>query len=138
VKKRLFDPGSDGRMRDFGLLLMRVGFAVVLIAAHGWGKFMRFGQAAEDFADPIGIGPGATMALAIFSEVLCAAAVALGFMTRLALVPLITTFVVAFFVQHAGDPFPSKEKALLFLIAFVALLAMGPGRFSVDRVLSRR
>lgn len=138
MKKRLFDPGRDGAARDAGLLIMRVGFAAAMIGAHGWGKLLRYGTAAEDFADPLGIGGGASMALVIFAEVFCALAVLVGFMGRLASVPLVVTFVVAFFVHHGADPFGQKEKAFLFLIAFLGLLATGPGRYSLDALIGKR
>ena len=135
MKRRLFNPGRDGSVRDLGLLIMRVGFAAAMIGAHGWGKMMRFGTAAEDFPDPLGIGGGASMALVVFAEVFCAFAVLVGFMGRLASVSLVVTFAVAFFVQHGADPFAKKEKALLFLIAFLGLLATGPGRYSLDATI---
>ena len=40
---------------------------------------------------------------------------------------------VAAFIQHAGDPFGSREKALLFALIFIAILLLGPGPFSVDK-----
>ena len=137
-KRWWFDRGGDGWQRDTGLLLLRVGVAGSLIFAHGWGKLLHYSQAAEDFPDPLGIGPGLTMLLAIFAEVFCAAAVAVGLATRAAVLPLIATFVVAFFLVHGGDPFAEKELAFLYLIAFGAILFTGPGRYSLDHWLHRR
>ena len=58
-------------------------------------------------------------------------------MTRLATVPIIVVFVVAFFMHHGADPFVEKEKAFLFLIGYVALLFTGPGRMSLDETLKK-
>ena len=40
---------------------------------------------------------------------------------------------VAAFIVHGTDPIGMKEKALLFLFAFVAIALLGPGKHSVDR-----
>ena len=134
-KTRLFDPGTSGVWRDLGLLVMRVGFAGALVYGHGLGKLLEFAERSSRFADPFGIGSPASLALAVFAELFCALALAFGFMGRLATVPLIINFLVAFFIQHGDDPFQKGEKAFLYLVAFVALLATGPGRFSIDGLI---
>ena len=134
-KTRLFDPGTSGVWRDLGLLVMRVGFAGSLIYGHGLGKLLEFAERSSRFADPLGIGSPASLALVVFAELFCALALAFGFMGRLATIPLIINFLVIFFIQHGGDPFNKSEKAFLFLVAFVALLATGPGRFSIDGLI---
>ncbi len=138
MKKLLFDPGRGGAARDLGLLLLRVGLAGSLVYAHGWGKLMRLLDGSMRFADPIGLGPGPSLGLAVFAEFLCALLVLLGLAGRLATVPVVILFVVAYFVVHGGDPFGEKEKALLFLVGFLALLFTGPGRFSIDGLLRKR
>lgn len=136
--KRFFDPGRDGAGRDLGLLLLRVGLGFGLIYAHGYGKLMRLIGGDYGFPDPLGIGSGLSFGLAVFAEFFCALAIAIGFMTRLATVPMIILFAVAFFIVHGGDPFPDKEKAFLYLIGYVVLLLTGPGRMSLDQTLRRR
>ncbi len=136
--KRFFDPGRDGMGRDVGLLLLRVGLGFSLIYAHGYGKLLRVIEGNFKFGDPIGLGPELSLVLATFAEFFCALLVAVGLMTRLATVPLIILFVVAFGIAHAGDPFPNKEKAFIFLVGYVALLLTGPGRMSLDQKLRRR
>lgn len=134
-KTRLFDPGTSGVWRDLGLLVMRVGFAGALVYGHGLGKLLEFAERSSRFSDPLGVGSPVSLALTVFAEVFCALALAFGFMGRLATIPLIINFLVAFFIQHGGDPFQKGEKAFLYLVAFVALLATGPGRFSIDRLI---
>lgn len=137
--KKFFDPGRDGMARDVGLLLLRVGISFSLIYAHGYGKFMNLlAGKGGGFPDPLGIGGPASLGLASFAEFICAVAVAIGFMTRLASVPVIILFAVAFFMVHGGDPFPEKEKAFLFLIGYLAVFLTGPGRYSLDQKLRRK
>jgi putative oxidoreductase len=68
----------------------------------------------------------------VFAEVFCAALVMLGLLTRLAAVPIVIFLGVAFFIQHAHDPWPQRELALLYLLPFLALIGTGAGRFSLD------
>lgn len=96
---------------------------------------MRFPD--PSFQDPFGVGGTISLGLAIFAEVFCAILVVLGLWTRLALIPLIATMAVAFFIIHSGDPFIKKELSLLYLIGFSALFAGGPGLYSVDAKIRR-
>ena len=129
---------------SLGLLILRLG-ACGFLAAHGWGKVqMVLAGELDKFADPIGIGVGPSLVLAAGAEFVCSLLVMAGFATRLAALPPAFTMAVAAFVFHAADPWtmsgpgPSKEPALLFLTAFVALACLGPGEFSVDAILAKR
>lgn len=117
---------------SLGLLVLRVGTAVLLIYGHGWGKLVNFGERAGRFADPIGLGSELSLALVVFAEVICSALLALGLWTRVAAVPIVIFALVAVFVQHAGDPWPKKELALLFMIPALTLALTGAGLFSLD------
>lgn len=139
--RRLVDPFPvhlHQSMQDAALLLLRLVFGGVMIYAHGWGKLTGFSERAAKFADPLGVGSEASLALAVFAEVFCAAALVAGLLTRWALVPLIVTMVVAVFVVHADDPFGRKELGLVYLAAYLALFLTGPGRWSIDAWLSKR
>jgi len=124
-----------------GLLILRVGFGAYMIS-HGWGKMlMLFRGEADQFGDPLGIGATPSLIGAAGAEVVCAALVLVGFMTRIAAAPVVFTMAVAAFIVHANDPWTmnpsggSKEPALLFLFAFMALILTGPGRLSIDAVV---
>ncbi|HEY3215006.1 MAG TPA: DoxX family protein [Candidatus Eisenbacteria bacterium] len=130
--------GRSGAAVSMGLLLLRAGAAGLLLFGHGWGKLAHFAERAPRFPDPLGVGSTTSLALVIFAEVFCAAAVTLGFRTRLAVVPLLVFFAVALFVHHAHDPWSVKELAAVYAVPMLALLLTGPGRFSLDEVLARR
>ena len=119
-----------------GLLLLRVAFAAMLMT-HGWAKFLNYEKlAAGAFPDPIGLGSAVSVTLVVFAELACAAAVVLGFLHRLALIPMIVTMAVAFFITDEAT-LAKGESALLYLVAFVALYITGPGRFSIDALIPR-
>lgn len=73
-----------------------------------------------------------SLLLAIFGEVFCSVAFVFGFLYRLAMIPMIFTMFIAFFVIHSADPFATKELAFVYLLAFVILFIAGPGKYSVD------
>lgn len=120
---------------DTGLLVLRVASGALLLFGHGMAKLLNFSERAGVFADPLGVGSGLSLSLAIFAEVFCALAVILGFMTRFAAFPVVFTMLVIMLIVHSGDPWSDKESALLFAIPFVTLLLTGPGKFSLDHVL---
>jgi uncharacterized membrane protein YphA (DoxX/SURF4 family) len=41
-------------------------------------------------------------------------------------------------VVHGGDPLGDKELALLYLVCFAAVGALGAGKWSLDALLKRR
>lgn len=118
---------------DLGILILRL-VAGASLMTHGWPKFQKVLNGNFQFADPIGIGEGASLVLAAFAEFICSALVVLGLATRLATIPVIITMAVAFFIVHAADDFGTKEMALVYLSAFLTIFFTGPGRYSIDRV----
>lgn len=117
---------------DLGLLIMRVLFGIALIT-HGWPKFMNVIQGNFQFGNPIGLGPEISLILSAFAEFICSVLIILGLATRVATIPIIINMLVAYFIVHSADDFATKEKALLFLAAFVTLFFTGPGKYAVDK-----
>lgn len=120
-------------MRDFGLLLLRVGMGIAMIVGHGYGKLTKIIKGDMSFLDPIGIGEAPTLILTTLSELVFSILVIIGLKTRIATIPLALTMAVAFFIVHSSDAFGIKETALLYLIGFVSISLLGPGKYSIDR-----
>jgi len=126
------------RNTDIGILLLRLGVGGLMLT-HGIPKLFRlFGSDPIQFADPIGIGVEASLALTVFAEVICSVLIIVGLATKLATIPLLVTMFVAFFIIHADDPFQRKELALFFLIVYVVLLFTGSGKYSLDHYFLKR
>lgn len=116
------------------LLLLRV-LTSLFMFTHGWPKFQQLTSGEEiNFGDPLGIGPVASLILAVFAEFFCSLLIAIGFRTRLASVPLLITMGVAAFIVHGEDPFGRQEKALLYLLIYMTLIVFGGGKYSVDHL----
>lgn len=122
---------------DAGLLVLRAA-AGGLMLVHGLPKALHFGERAADFPDPLGVGSTLSLALAVFGEVVCSIAMALGLGTRFFAVPYAFTMLVAATIVHAGDPWDSRERAVLYLVLGLLVALLGPGRFSLDELIARR
>ncbi|XCF04829.1 DoxX family protein [Tamlana crocina] len=118
---------------DLGLLILRVGFSGMMLS-HGIPKINMLFLSPIKFADPIGLGETTSLVLTLIGEVLAPILVLVGFKTKWATIPVIITMLVAAFVVHLSDPIGTKEKALLYLFAFLAILIAGPGHYSYDGI----
>lgn len=139
--KTYFATTEHSAFAHLALLLLRVvvGLAFML---HGWGKILNpFGWMGPD-----GFAPGFLQALAALSEFGGGLALILGLLTPLACLGIGATMAVAF-STHAflrGDPFvsmtggPASELAAVYFCIAMLVLAMGPGRFSLDRIFFGR
>lgn len=145
--------------KDIALLILRLsGFGLAF--AHGWQKVSMlvsgnggpFVSGVEALGFPLPAVFAWAAALAEFVGGLC---VALGIGTRIAAgFTAFTMFVAAFFrhrfllhifvwlgatsppeevVESWGNP----ERALTYLLIFVALILLGGGRFALDRLVRR-
>lgn len=116
------------------LLAVRIIFGILLMT-HGLQKWSNFQELSTAFPDPIGLGGPLSLGLAIFGELICSIAFIIGFVYRLAMIPMIATMLVAFFVIHASDAFAVKELAFIYLVVFILMYIAGPGRFSIDYII---
>ncbi|WP_031425298.1 DoxX family protein [Flavimarina sp. Hel_I_48] len=119
---------------DFALLFFRIALALMMLV-HGIPKLLTlFGDAEIQFADPMGLGMTASLALAVFAEVICSILLLLGLGTRLAAIPLIITMLVAILIVHVPDGWGRQELPTLYAVCYVVLLLTGPGKYSLDHI----
>lgn len=118
------------------LLIVRIIFGVLLMN-HGIEKWANYQELSSVFPDPLGIGSPISLGLAIFGEMACSIAFILGLFYRLAMIPMIFTMAMAFFVIHGSDPFAVRELAFVYLVVFVLMFVIGPGKFAIDHWMSK-
>jgi len=70
--------------------------------------------------------------LYILTEFLGGIMLIVGFQTRLVAIPLIITFLVAYFLVHGGDPYEDSFQALQMLAVSCYFLFHGSGKLSID------
>lgn len=132
MKKGLFF--GQALSTQFGLLILRVITGGAMLT-HGWPKLQKLVNGNFQFGDPLGMGPEASLILAVLAEVVCSILLIIGLATRLAVIPLMVTMAVAFFIVHAADDFRTKELALVYLGIFLCIFFTGPGKLSLDKAL---
>lgn len=133
--KRLLDYRSLNT--DLANLLLRMIFGG-LFNYHGFSKIMSFNGILPQFKDHIGIGSKLSLILVIFAEFFCGFLITIGFLTRITVIPIFITMLVAFFIAHAKDTFQVKELAFVFLLLSIVIFILGSGKFSMDKLISRK
>src|SRR6516164_5704333 len=124
--------------------------------AHGWAKLSRgpagFAKLPEQIGAPM---PEATAWVSTFIEILGGLAVLAGAFVAVVSVPLIVMMLVAMFTVHLRYGFsaintigltadgphfgpPGIEVNLLYIAGLLALILLGAGPLSIDRLLARR
>lgn len=126
------------KLKDIGLLVLRIGIASLMLFGHGFEKLVSFSEIAVRFPDPLGVGSTTSLVLTIFAEFFCSIAILFGFFTRYATIPLIVSMLVVILIIHSDDPWSKKEFATLYLIPYLTLLFTGSGRYSIDFKLFKK
>lgn len=85
----------------------------------------------------LGLGAPLSLGLATFAEFFCSILLILGLCTRLAVLPLLITIVVILNLHH-WQFYGEHELVPAFLAAFLAILLLGPGKYSLDARISKK
>lgn len=132
----LFPQHFRGRGVSFFILILRIFFGV-LFFVHGLGKMMNFSELSLTYPDVLGFGSYMTLMVAIFCEFCCSLFLIAGFLVRIMVLPMIVAMGVAFFDIHDAL-FPQGELSLIYLVVFVLLYFVGPGKYSLDYLIDMK
>jgi putative oxidoreductase len=119
---------------DLAALFIRLIFGSLFVY-YGYQKISSYDQILPMFGDIIGIGSKLSFNLVIFAELFCGFFVLIGFLTRLTVIPIFITMLVAYFIAHAKDPFQAKQIALVYLLLSIVIFVLGSGKFSIDGLI---
>jgi putative oxidoreductase len=137
--------GTNPMFTDVALLIGRVAIGICFMV-HAFGKLGWVGSGSLDgFARWLGdLGvpmPAVQARMAMLSELVGGALLALGLATRPACVVLIFTMLVAGIVGHRGAGYlitnnpPGAEYTINLAVVCVMFLLLGPGAISLDAIL---
>lgn len=132
----LLFPKVESTKASLLLLASRIVFGLTF-ASHGLDKLQHFSDIAAHFPAPFGWSADVAVSLSIFGELVCGLAFVFGFLTRLVLLPMIFTMIVAFTTVHGGSV-SNGELAFLYLVIFILSWFAGPGKYSIDGIISRK
>ncbi len=122
---------------DMAALLLRLIVGGLFIY-HGYGKLEKYDEYLAMSKSIIGLGASIEFNLVIFAEFFCGIFVALGFLTRLTIIPIFITMVVAYFIVHSKDAFQVKELAFVYMVLSPVVFILGSGKYSVDSLLFQK
>lgn len=136
--REFFRTDQHSSFTDAALLLLRVT-AGLAFTFHGWGKI----QHPFDWMGPDSFASAPFQALAAVSEFGGGLAWILGLLFPLSSFGILCTMLVAtwFHAIQRHDPFvaqsqaPTYELAALYGCVALLLIAVGPGRWSLDRLV---
>ena len=137
--------GTNPLLIDLALLMTRVAVGICFMI-HAFGKLGWVGSGSMDgFASwlaDLGVPMPAVQArMAMLSELVGGACLALGFATRPAAIALIGTMLVAGIVGHRGAGYlitnepPGAEYTINLAVICGLFLLIGPGAISIDALL---
>lgn len=133
--KSIFNPGT--RYTDLAALLLRLTFGGLFVY-FGYMKISMYDQILPIFGDVIGIGSKLSLNLVIFAEFFCGILIVLGFVTRLAVIPIFIAMTVAYFFAHAKDSFDVKSQVFLFICLCIVVFILGSGKYSLDSLIFKK
>lgn len=135
--KRLLSTACSETSFNIAVFIVRVTFGLMLLLNHGIDKLKRFGEMQHSFFDPFHLGHAPSLMLVLFAEVFCVVFVILGLFTRLMVIPIVISFLVAVFLFHRGQPVAKFEPAVLYLAGFFSIFLMGSGKYSIDGAMGK-
>lgn len=141
ICKSCFIPTTQSNKASLALLFLRL-IAGIAFMMHGWGKI----QAPFNWMGPDSPVPGFLQFLAAFAEFGGGLAWVVGLLMPLASLGIAITMVVATYMHMVvmKDPFVntkgggSYELAAVFLAIALVFMAVGPGKYSLDRFVFKK
>ena len=131
---------SKPLLSDVGMLVLRV-FTGTLLIHHGYEKLANIENFADAFVRPLHLPfPILLSYIAAFSEVGGSWLLITGLLTRFGALAILGTITVAIYhaIVTAGFNIYLLELLGLYFAAAAAVLAVGPGCFSIDELIVRR
>ncbi|MBI2793380.1 MAG: DoxX family protein [Ignavibacteria bacterium] len=118
--------------------IIRIVLGVLMIYHGGRKLFGEFDNVVADIAEIGWPLPYIQAFATVFIEFAGGILLVVGLFTRPVAFASVVLFNIITFLYLYVNPFPAKEKALLYLILSVYVFFMGPGKFSVDHFLFKK
>jgi len=142
--KNLFLHSVGHTYSNLSRLFLRL-FTGVMFLHLCFRQMLNFDTLFPTFDGFLGLSPQASMSVMLVLEVLCATFIILGFLTRLAVLPPLVIMCIAENMVFGSQPAAESATNLfnfapgypvMFIGIFCYLLLAGPGKISLDYVIS--
>ncbi|WP_207536438.1 DoxX family protein [Desertivirga arenae] len=135
----IFNRAESSRLSlNISLLLLRVGIAGELFFVHGLKKLGVGTGVAEAVPNPFHLPETLNYWTAVSANLFFPILVMVGLFTRLSVIPTLVVTLTGYFIVHANDPLLEKDIPYVYSLVFIFLLIAGPGKFSIDYLISTK
>lgn len=144
IFKRLFLYSAGLTFTNMARLFMRL-FTGIMFMQFGIRQITSFNELATTFPSVLGMGSETTLVVMILIEIVCSIFILLGLLTRWALVPPLVSMIIAenFIMQYYSAMDMSRLYSMqagyvpvMFIGIFVFMMLAGPGKISLDYIIS--
>lgn len=128
-------PISSGWLLSSGLLFLRITLSLELIIVHGLKKLGIGVMEEEKIPNPFHLYERFNNDMALLANLVFPVLVLFGLFTRLATLPILVVTLTGYFIVHWKDSLLISDVPFMYSIAFISILIMGPGKYSLDKYL---
>ena len=135
---QLIDPRVSYQFFNITMLFFRIAVSLEMIFVHGFKKLGIGAQEVEKVPNPLHLPETFNYAFAVSANILFPFLVLIGLCTRLATLPTLAVTLTGYFILHWNEALLVKDTPFIYSIVFLMILALGPGRFSIDNYISKK
>jgi putative oxidoreductase len=135
---RLADPFPSRLVFNLGMLFIRTAASLEMIFVHGFKKLGAGAGEAEKIPNPLHLPEVFNTAFAISANIFFPFLVLIGFCTRLATLPSLAVTLTGYFILHWNDAALIRDTPYIYSIIYLLILALGPGKYSIDNYIYKR
>tara|TARA_R110002050_G_scaffold67407_2_gene145886 strand:+ start:18037 stop:18471 length:435 start_codon:yes stop_codon:yes gene_type:complete len=128
----------EGKFIHTTLLLFRILVSLELIIVHGFKKIGIGVGVAEIVPNPLGLPENVNEFIAVIANIGFPVFIILGFLTRLATLPVLAVTLTGYFVLHIHDSLLIKDVPFMYSLVFLFLFITGPGKHSMDAIIHKK
>jgi putative oxidoreductase len=134
----LFGIVPSQKLFNWSMLFFRSAITLEMIFVHGLKKLGIGVAEAEQVPNPLHLPTIFNNAFASTANIFFPFLVFIGFCTRLSTLPPLAVTLTGYFVLHWNDPGLVKDTPYIYSVAYLLILLLGPGQFSIDYFIKRK
>ena len=123
---------------DWVMLFFRIAISLQIMVVHGLKKLGIGVAEVEQVPNPLHLPVAINQLFATAANLVFPVLVAIGLFTRLAVLPTLAITLTGYFVVHWSDSLPAKDVPFMYSIAFLLVLVLGPGKYSLDNNINKK
>ncbi|QNA45899.1 DoxX family protein [Lacibacter sediminis] len=138
IIRRLTTIYPTSNLFHLSMLLLRIAVSIELIVAHGLKKLGIGVAMVEQIPNPLQLPEIFNQGFALASNLIFPVFVILGLFTRVAILPILAVTLTGYFVLHWHDALLVKDVPFMYSVVYLLILALGPGKYSIDYILNKK